>query len=104
MNTESNFQSIWTYEIDGRYRTEFLVAYGSTGSWVELFRQCAGYIGTELKQDTANPDRFLTIDRWQSQSTFAAMKQTIGDAYRELDARCEAYTLSEHHVGFFADC
>ena len=101
MSAESNFQSIWEYEINDKFRTEFIEAYSSSGLWVNLFRQCKGYIKTELKQDVENPHRFLTIDYWQSQSAFSAMKQSIGDEYNKLDKQCEVYTVAENHIGFF---
>ena len=102
LNSQSNFQSIWEYEIQENCRIEFLEAYGSDGLWVKLFKQCEGYINTELKQDFDQPNRFVTIDYWKSYSTFSAMKHTISDAYNILDKQCEAYTVSENHVGFFS--
>ena len=101
MTSESNLQSIWEYEVKDKFRADFIEAYGPSGLWVGLFRQCKGYIKTELKQDVDHPKRFLTIDYWRSQSAFSAMKQTIGDGYNKLDKQCEAYTLSEDHIGFF---
>ncbi len=103
LNSESNLQSIWEYEVKDKFRAEFIEAYDSSGLWVSLFRQCKGYIKTELKQDVGHPKKFLTIDYWQSQSAFSAMKQTIGDEYNKLDKQCEAYTLSENHIGFFSN-
>lgn len=101
MSSNSNFQSIWEYEVKDEFRADFIEAYGSNGLWVSLFRKCKGYIKTELKQDADYPKRFLTIDYWQSQSAFSSMKQTIGDEYSSLDKQCESYTLSENHIGFF---
>ena len=103
LKSESIFQSIWEYEVRDNFRAEFIEAYSSKGLWVSLFEQCKGYIKTELKQDIKHPERFLTIDYWQSQSAFSAMKQNISDEYNELDKRCEAYTLSEKHIGFFSN-
>ena len=103
MSTESNFLSIWEYEVNDKFRAEFAEAYSSSGLWVSLFRQCKGFIKTELKQDVNHPKRFLTIDHWQSQSSFSAMKQAIGDEYNKLDKQCESYTLSENPIGFFSN-
>jgi heme-degrading monooxygenase HmoA len=103
LNSESNFQSIWEYEVKDIFRAEFIEAYSPNGLWVSLFGRCGGYIKTELKQDVDHPRRFLTIDYWQSQSAFSAMKQAIGDEYNKLDKQCEAYTLSENHIGFFSN-
>jgi heme-degrading monooxygenase HmoA len=102
LNSQSNFQSIWEYEVKDKFRVDFIEAYNSNGLWVKLFRKCKGYIKTELKQDVDHPKRFLTIDYWRSQTAFSAMKQTIGDEYSKLDKQCEAYTLSENHIGFYS--
>jgi heme-degrading monooxygenase HmoA len=102
LNSESNFQSIWEYEVKDKFCAEFIEVYSPNGLWVSLFGQCRGYIKTELKQDVDHPKRFLTIDYWQSQSAFSAMKQNIGEEYNKLDKQCEAYTLSENHIGFFS--
>jgi len=103
LSSESHFQNIWEYEVKDKFRAEFIEAYGPSGLWVSLFKQCNGYIKTELKQDVDRPKRFLTIDYWRSQSAFLAMKQTIDDEYNKLDTQCEAYTLSENYIGFFSN-
>lgn len=103
MNTDSNFQSIWEYEVKDEFRNDFIEAYGPNGLWFNLFGRCRGYIKTDLKQDVDHSERFLTIDYWQSQSAFSAMKQAIGDEYSKLDKQCESYTLSESHIGFFSN-
>jgi len=103
LNSESSFKSIWQYEVRDKYRAEFIEAYNSKGLWVHLFEQCEGYIKTELMQDFEHPNRFLTIDYWQSQSEFSRMKKTINAEYKKLDKQCDAYTLSENHIGFFSN-
>ena len=103
MNLQSNFQSIWDYEVQSYFRAEFIEAYDSHGLWVKLFGQCKGYIKTELKQDFDQPNRFITVDYWQSHSAFSEMKNTVSDEYNKLDKQCEAYTLSENHIGFFSN-
>jgi hypothetical protein len=103
LNSQSNFQSIWEYEVKDNFRADFIEAYKSNGLWVKLFRECEDYIKTDLKQDIDQPNRFLTIDYWQSHSAFSAMKQTIDDEYNKLDKQCEAYTLSESHIGYFSN-
>jgi heme-degrading monooxygenase HmoA len=101
LSSQSSFQSIWEYKVQEKFRAAFIEAYDSDGLWVRLFRHCKGYIKTELKQDFDQPNRFITIDYWQTNSAFLAMKQTIGDEYNKLDKRCEVYTISENHIGFF---
>jgi heme-degrading monooxygenase HmoA len=102
LNFPSNFQSIWEYEVDNNFRADFIEAYDSHGLWAKLFKQCKGYIRTELVQDLNQPNRFVTIDYWQSNSAFLAMNKTVAEEYNKLDKQCEAYTLSENHIGFFS--
>ena len=101
MNIEKAIQSIWEYEVREQLVSQFEIAYGPEGDWVKLFRKCPGYLKTELKRDIENPNRFLTIDYWQSYSAFSSIKIIIPTEYDALDKRCGDYTLSENHVGVF---
>ncbi|MBN4081200.1 hypothetical protein JYT44_02425 [Caldithrix abyssi] len=101
MNSTTELQSIWEYIVPNEYLTDFIKTYSPDGDWVKLFQQCQGYIKTELIRDIYQPDRFITIDFWQSHNAFSAMKETIGDEYKKLDKHCEAFTSSENHLGFF---
>lgn len=103
VTSEPVFQSIWEYEVNEKFLNEFIRAYKSNGTWVKLFTHCPGYIKTELKRDIKNANRFVTVDYWQSFSAFCAMKQTIGDEYKELDKKCGAFTITESHIGYFYD-
>lgn len=103
MNPPTEIQSIWQYKVQDEYTTDFIKAYAPDGDWARLFQQCPGYIKTELKQDIDNPQKFVTMDFWQSRSAFSAMKETISDEYDKLDIQCEAYTVSENHIGFFSN-
>ena len=101
MNSSQDFQSIWEYIVRNEYTNEFVVTYGPNGEWVLLFQKCEGYIKTELKQDSAHANRFITIDYWQSQDAFSAMKQAIAEEYDSLDKQCEHYITTENHLGYF---
>ena len=101
MNSPAALETIWTYTVRDGYLDAFLRAYSPGGEWARLFRKCQGYLGTDLKQDVDDPMRFMTIDSWQSYAAFARMRKALADDYDELDRQCEAYTLSERHVGVF---
>ena len=101
MNSSLGFQSIWEYSVRKEFIEEFTDTYGPAGEWVRLFQKCEGFIKTELKQDINKSNRFVTIDYWQSQKDFAAMKLSIGQEYDSLDMRCENFTTSENHIGYF---
>jgi heme-degrading monooxygenase HmoA len=99
--SDKEIQTIWEYEVRSDFIAQFITAYGPNGDWVKLFLKCPGFIKTELKRDLDNPNRFVTIDYWQSYSAFSSMKQLIATEYKDLDNQCEAYTLSENHIGIF---
>ena len=101
MNSIKEFQTIWEYEVRVAYLSQFLKAYGPNGDWVKLFQRCSGFLYSELSRGVDNPHIFLSIDYWQSYSSFSAMKQIIAVEYKILDELCEAYTLSEKHIGLF---
>lgn len=92
---------MWEYIVRNETLNEFIQTYGPNGEWVRLFQKCEGYIKTELIQDSTQPNRFITIDYWQNQESFSAMKQTIAEKYDSLDKQCEHYTTSEKHLGYF---
>ncbi|MEE9579353.1 MAG: hypothetical protein V3W24_07215, partial [Gemmatimonadota bacterium] len=80
---------------------EFEAAYGRSGDWARLFRQAAGYLGTELHRDRADPCRFLTIDYWQTFSDWKRLRAEFGDEFEALDRRCEKLTDHELEIGRF---
>ena len=102
MNT--GYVYIWEYIIDPSYEREFLAAYEPNGLWVELFRQHEGFIRTELHRDLANPARFVTVDYWVSRVAWKTFREGSDAMFRELDERCEEYTISETEIGAFAPC
>lgn len=101
MKSKKEIQTIWEYKVKSEFVTQFQSAYEPTGDWAILFQKCPGYIKTELKRDIENPNRYLTIDYWQSYSQFSEMKNIVATEYRLLDKLCEGYTESENHIGIF---
>lgn len=97
------FIYIWRYRIDPRHRREFLAAYAPDGDWARLFRLDASYVETRLLQDADDPDRYMTIDVWQSQADRDAFRTRYAREFDEIDRRCEAYTLEETLVGDFLE-
>ena len=90
---------IWEFRVKTGREAEFEQAYGPNGEWAELFRRGAGYLGTELLRDEADPRRYLTIDRWTSSAAYEAFRSQWADEYVRLDQRCEALTESEAALG-----
>ena len=101
MNSKHEIQIIWEYIVKNEYLKDFIRVYSSSGEWAKLFSRCPGYIKTELKRDTVDRQKFITIDFWESRSSFSVMKQVIGLEYDLIDKKCKTYTLSEKKIGVF---
>jgi heme-degrading monooxygenase HmoA len=101
---QDRFCTIWAFEVPQEAETAFCRHYGADGSWVQLFRQAPGYIETLLLRDRAQRGRFLTIDRWQSESAYDAFRKNFAVQYAELDRRCAELSRAEVALGTFVDC
>ena len=52
----------------------FVQYYGPAGAWVQLFQGALGYRSTALYQDRRDPDRYLTVDVWESEDAFRTFR------------------------------
>ena len=100
--TSASFAYVWQFRIDPNRRSEFLRAYRPDGQWSQLFARDPAYVETKLLHDTADPDRYLTVDYWRSAEARDAFRERCADAFEDLDRRCEQFTLSEEFIGDFA--
>jgi heme-degrading monooxygenase HmoA len=87
-----HYTYLWEFRVAAGQREEFVRVYGPEGDWAALFRRAGGYLGTLLLHDGADAERFVTVDRWQSEADFRAFKATFARQYAALDARCDAET------------
>ena len=94
---------LWEFRTSAERRAEFERHYGTAGTWVQLFRQAPGYLGTTLLRDGADPLRFVTIDRWMSAADYESFRERFAREYAALDALCEHLTLSELLIGRFGE-
>lgn len=92
------FAAIWEYTVRPEAADAFEALYGPGGEWVALFREHPGYRGTELLRSEI-PDRYLTIDRWDSQAAYDAFLAAEKPRYAALDALGDALTLEERRIG-----
>jgi heme-degrading monooxygenase HmoA len=92
---------VWEFRVQPAQATSFERAYGPEGDWARLFRRSSSYRGTELLRDPDDPQRYLTLDRWDAISDFEAFKAGNGDDYHALDAACEPLCSEERFVGRF---
>jgi heme-degrading monooxygenase HmoA len=95
------FVVIWEYEVHAGREGEFAALYRGEGAWVALFREYAGYAGTELLRDSMQPQRFVTIDRWISQTAYEAFLAAANPGYAKIDALGDALTSNERCLGRF---
>jgi len=94
-------QIIWEFSVHPKRVSEFESVYGSTGDWAKFFQRSPRYHGTTLLRHTDHANRFLTIDLWDDQASFAAFKHQNETEYTSLDLRCEELADNEECIGTF---
>ena len=87
---------MWEYQVKADRIPEFEKIYHSNGAWAELFRKGTGYISTDLLRDETKPNRYITIDYWDSAESYEAFHSQFKKEYETLDAQCEG--LTEHEI------
>ena len=90
---------LWRYRVAPGRAPAFEALYGADGDWARLFRRSGDYLGTTLYRDAADPDCFLTIDRWTSRTAYERFVDAVRADYAALDARGDALTLQEERLG-----
>jgi heme-degrading monooxygenase HmoA len=99
----TNFTYLWEFRVAASAQAQFEFEYGPRGSWVTLFRTARGYIETILLHDNADPLRYVTVDRWESEDAHNAFRSAHLKQYEEIDRRCQRYTTSEQPLGEFSE-
>ena len=79
----------------------FVEIYSAEGEWSQFFKKHSGYIKTELIRDTSLPNRFITIDHWDSLLAYSDMKNRSRREYRTLDESFEKFIDDENYIGIF---
>ncbi|WP_417454515.1 antibiotic biosynthesis monooxygenase family protein [Kiloniella sp.] len=100
---EQSYCYIWEFIVKDGANNHFEDFYGDEGEWVQLFTMGAGYIRTELVQDQTDPQRYLTVDYWNTEEDFHEFKKIFGQEYLALDKECNGLTLKERKIGEFAN-
>jgi heme-degrading monooxygenase HmoA len=95
------FVYVWEYRVLPAHAREFEAAYGPEGAWARLFRRQEGYLGTDLLRDRADPQRYLTVDRWRAKGDHEAFRRGAAAEFAALDRAGEAWTSEERHLGDF---
>ena len=95
------FTYIWAYRVPPEKGAEFRSLYEPEGAWVRLFRQAPGYLDTHLYRDRNDSDRYVTIDRWESEEAFRSFRARFAEEFERLDSDGEHLTLEETPLGEF---
>jgi heme-degrading monooxygenase HmoA len=90
---------LWEFQVAADHQAEFERHYGADGTWVALFRQHPGFLGTSLLQDRGDPQRYVTIDRWRSKEAFRDFRAQFASQYEALDEKCAGLTIKESSLG-----
>lgn len=90
---------IWEYHVKAERIAEFEQIYRQDGRWAELFKNGDGFVSTELLRDEANPQKYMTIDRWKSAEDYETFLTQWREQYEALDVRCEGLTEQESLLG-----
>lgn len=94
-------QVVWAFVVRAGAVEAFERAYGPGGDWACLFARHEGYRGTVLLRDASRPDRYLTVDSWDTVEHRAAMLVREKDEYARIDRASESLTESEQELGTF---
>jgi heme-degrading monooxygenase HmoA len=99
----ARFAYIWEFKVAPSAQAQFEFEYGPRGAWAALFRMAPGYIETLLLRDDADPLRYVTVDRWESQEAHDVFRSMNLRQYVEIDRRCQGYTTQERSLGEFSE-
>ncbi len=92
---------LWEFIVQEAQRAEFEQVYGPGGEWSRFFGRMQGYLGTELLRDEEAPERYVSMDRWDSAAAYRQFRREHAEEYNALDLRCEGLTEHESFLGAF---
>lgn len=93
------YRTIWEFEVDPSNQEAFESMYGPTGDWVDLFKDYEGYVKTQLFADRAVPQRYITVDIWDSETAYQKFLETAVADYAALGKRGLALVRYMTHIG-----
>ena len=97
----AGFVYIWMYHVREGCELDFETLYGPDGGWAQLFRKSAQYLGTDLLRDRSKKRRYVTVDRWISETSHREFVSEHGEEFAELDRKGERLTTKETRIGDF---
>jgi hypothetical protein len=91
------FIIIWQYTINPNFRDVFIEHYKADGVWANFFQQSPHYFGTDFFETDDN--QFVTVDKWQAEVYYERFLENYRKEYKEIDDRCEQFTVAEELAG-----
>jgi heme-degrading monooxygenase HmoA len=101
LESGAQYVIVWEFRIRKEAEAEFVEQYGPEGNWARFFRNSTGYLRTELVRDLGDPQRFLTLDYWESEEQFSSFREQNLAEYERLDREFEGLTEQETRLGAF---
>ena len=92
---------IWEFVVKEEARGQFELAYGPGGAWSKLFARSPGYRGTTLLRDTNNPNKYQTIDMWDTLDQREQMLADHEEEYTNLENNFAEWTEAKAELGIF---
>ncbi len=96
-----SYSVIWEYFVPEANRAVFEQAYGGSGSWVDLFAEAEGFLGTWLLRDKEQQGRYLSHDRWTSRASYDLFKRRFAERYQALDHELDGLSTRENYIGAY---
>ena len=93
---------VWEFLVRPEKTPLFERLYGPDGDWVALFRCAHGYIDTLLLKDRGVANRYVTVDRWESEEAYERFRKAFAEEYQSLDERCQELTVQERSLGVYS--
>ena len=93
---------VWEFILKEGSQGRFELAYGPGGMWSKLFGKSQGFRGTTALRDANNPQRYLTIDLWDSEVQRNQALVERQAEYDEVATAFEEWTESKTEIGTFS--
>jgi heme-degrading monooxygenase HmoA len=100
-NDLPGFTYVWSYEVRETCESDFERLYGPDGGWARFFRKSPNYLGTDLLRDRKKKNRYVTVDRWDSEQAHRRFVSEHREEFDELDRQGEVLTENESLIGNF---
>jgi hypothetical protein len=92
---------MWEFEVEPGMEARFEEVYGPSGNWAQLFEQDENYLGTELNRAQGPSPRYIILDFWVSEESYANFREQHRVEYEAIDRQCDQLRASERKLADF---